>query len=683
MQRMFSLVICRRTLWKPFLLRQLWFLVMILPGLPLIFVAERAAAQNLHFTVPSNFLAGATTDKAIDMTNFKGGFFVTWKEAGNDGYVHLSYLGRHYDTAYSHRADILQGEQTVFAPVFRVCRDRIYLFWIGKDGSLKYVINNSDTSFSISDIHRLSFTGGVQPGYGITAAVVNDKILIAAHAMDKSHLVYALAEPGKDGLLPETRLMIIPGITSADYPFVVGLNDRMARFCWRGYKDQKIYCTDYTIPDNIWGPPVVMGQARSKVAPAIYQIGDGARLFYIWKGPDKEKRMYYATATGNIIPAQQTALPVYFATDNPVSVCKVDRTKFILAYTGIDKKLYLSYFSNYNPATWMKDLLMPLKGGYTLSDIVIPGAHDAGMSVLTAVGGTQSGTINDCNTLTQRLNIGAQLNAGIRMFDLRVGIFNGQLYIKHCSSDCMEDAIGGGYGERLGDILTAIRQFLESCKGEIVLLTFSHFCEREIGVKQLADTILSRLGSDIVFRSNGKEIHLVSLRELAGKVLLSFEHYAREDGAIDSSTISDGSRAFINFRRAYAATNEVDKLLMRQESFFRSLDGGRNRNDLVRLDWQLTQSSDEAAMTCNDFQNDQTNPLIDGAMLLTNVIRRHQSIIDLSISGNKYLPVKLNEWIGQGMVNRKNKPNIIYVDVAGAWVTDYCIYLNSMEMYRK
>ena len=57
--------------------------------------------------------------------------------------------------------------------------------------------------------------------------------------------------------------------------------------------------------------------------------------------------------------------------------------------------------------------------------------------------------------------------------------------------------------------------------------------------------------------------------------------------------------------------------------------------------------------------------------------------IDLSIDGNKYLPVKLNEWISKGIVNKKNKPNILYVDVAGNWITDYCIDLNKGGLYVK
>jgi hypothetical protein len=337
----------------------------------------------------------------------------------------------------------------------------------------------------------------------------------------------------------------------------------------------------------------------------------------------------------------------------------------------------------YNPATWMNDLLLPGKSNYTLRDIVIPGAHDAGMSVLGGVGGSESGTINECNTLTQKLNLGAQLNAGIRMFDLRVGVFNDTLYAKHSSSDCMADAIGGGYGEQLGKILDAVRQFLLENKGEIVLLTFSHFCEREIPVHDLADTIVRRLGKEILYKRGARSLLSTPLNKLAGKVIVTFEHYSRQDGLIDSCTIAGGSGASINFRRAYAATNAMNKFLAKEELFFRGLASGTEENDLVRLDWQLTQSSDEAAMICNDFQNENTNPLVDGAMLLTNAVRKHKSIINLASAGNKVLPSKVREWIDKGTITPKNKPNILYVDVAGKWITDYCVELNKTSLYTR
>ena len=136
-------------------------------------------------------------------------------------------------------------------------------------------------------------------------------------------------------------------------------------------------------------------------------------------------------------------------------------------------------FEAYNPAKWMELSFYPDKSDYRLTDIILPGAHDAGMSVLTATGGQQQGTINDCNTLTQLQDVKAQLNAGIRMFDLRVGSLKNQFYTKHCASDCMADAIGGGYGEKLADIVYAVRDFLNDNPKETVLMTFSHFCETE------------------------------------------------------------------------------------------------------------------------------------------------------------------------------------------------------------
>lgn len=657
-------------------------------------------AQSLTFTPPQMLLSNAVTDKAIDITNFKGRFFVTWKETGSVGKPHVAYLGKHYDTTTTQPDHAPDGERTAFPPVLRVLGARIYLFWIGEKGALRYALNNSDTSFDLENIHQMEITGG-RLSLGITSAAIGDKLLLTSHASDKQHLVYLLVQPGPDGIFPPATLQTMPAVTSADYPFVVSLNDSLARFCWRGNKDQLVYCTDLNVITGAWKTPRLLAQAKSRVAPAVYHIGNGERLFYVWRGPDNDKRLYYATYRDASLPKAQTSLPVYFSTSLPVSICIVDDNNFILAFTGDDGKLYLSYFSNYNPATWMGDLLLSSKGNYTLKDIVLPGAHDAGMSVLSGVGGAQSGTINDCNTLTQTLDIAGQLAAGIRMFDLRVGTFNDQLYTKHCSSDCMSDAIGGGYGEKLSTLLDAIRNFLQKNKGEVVLLTFSHFCERETPVAALGDSIITGLGKDIVFQHKGAGVAATPLRQLAGKVILTFEHYRRPDGLIDSCTIADHSEGTLNFRREYAATNDRGKFLARQETFFRGLSGGIGRNDLpgrvdgsdrsgkvaandlVRLDWQLTQDGGEAAMICNDFQNEKTNPLINGAMLLTNVIRKHQSIIDLSIEGNKYLPVKLNEWIGKGIVNKKNKPNILYVDVAGSWITDYCIDLNKSELYQR
>lgn len=648
-----------------------------------LITAGDTIAQNLHFTFPALLLPDAATDKAVSITNFNGGYFITWKAPGNNAAVNYSYLGKHYDTTSDHHGETIPGAKTNFAPVLRVSNKRIYLFWITTDRTLNYIVNRTDTAFATDKIYTLSFPGNQKLSSGITTAAVGDHVLIASHTTDRQQMVYILTAPAPDGLFPEAELKPIPGHGSTDYPFVVAISDTAARFCWKGYKDQAIYCADLAITTNQWKAPFKLGSSRSGVSPAIYRVWKSQRLFYVWSPPGKDNRLSYTTDSVSNIPAREIRLPVYFASGKPVAICHVDNNNFLLAFTRDDGRIYISKFANYNPASWMQDILLPEKGTYTLKDIVIPGAHDAGMSVLNGVGGSQSGTINECNTLTQRKGIAGQLNAGIRMFDLRVGTYKDTLYAKHCSSDCMADAIGGGYGERLDIILHSIRNFLLTNKGEIVLLTFSHFCERETPVNVLAEKILNGLGKDLVYQNTGAALSSIPLKTLAGKVIVTFEHYSRPDHSIDSCTIADNSHAFINFRREYAATNNVDKFLQRQELFFRNLSDGVRDNDLVRLDWQLTQSSDEAAMICNDFQNENTNPLVDGVMVLTNALRKHKSIIDLSLAGNKYLPVSVNGWIDKDVITVRNKPNILYVDVAGEWITDYCVDLNQTMLYKK
>ncbi|MFT3826483.1 MAG: hypothetical protein QM731_21360 [Chitinophagaceae bacterium] len=638
-----------------------------------------ALAQNLSFTRPANFLPHAATDNAIDITHFKKGYFVAWKEIGKKAMVHVCYLGQHYDTIATPKESSVQGSYTAFAPVFRVLNERLYLFWLDPDGSIKYVLSRTDTSFNVDDIYTLKMKNSLLLSQGISTAAFSDRIILASHTTAKNDMVYAVVEPGTDGLLKEAEFASIPG-GSADYPFVTALDNRTARFCWQDNKTHAVSYADCDISTGKWTTQVRVGDGKTDASPALYKLWNTDKLFYIWKGWNNDRRIYYATEPDASV---KHVLPQYFATGYEVSICNIDNNNFIMAYAGADGKLYMSNFSAYKPASWMKDLLLPAKGNYTLRDIVLPGSHDAGMSKLNGIGGMQPSTINECNTLTQTNNIATQLNEGIRMFDLRVGTYKKQLYTKHCSSDCMDEAVGGGYGEKLSEVLNGIRKFVQQNRGEIVLLTFSHFCEKETPINALVDSITKGIGEQFVYRNGTKKLHELTLNELAGKVLVTFEEYTGKNELVGSCSIAPAAETFINFRREYAATNSMKVLLEKEQAFFTSLNNGAGKNDLIRLDWQITQSSDEAAMVCNDFQSEKINPAVSGAMLLTNIIRKHESIIDHAVAGNKYLPAKINEWIDNGIISSKNKPNILYVDVAGGWITDYCIDLNNSSLYER
>ncbi|WP_413667444.1 phosphatidylinositol-specific phospholipase C domain-containing protein [Mucilaginibacter sp. Mucisp86] len=637
------------------------------------------SAQNLSLSAPLNFLPSASTDKAIDITNFKGRYFVTWKESGATGLIHVCYLGKRYDTQFSQYDATVGTETSASAPVLRVTDKHIYTFWIGVDGFLKYIINNSDTTFNTSTVNTVSFAGMPKLKLGVTATTIGGKVMIASHADNKNDMVFALLDEDENGVFKPAVLETVADKRSSDYPFIVTLSDNRARICYTN--DDGMFYADYNPRDKIWTKRVAVEKSKTKVAPAVYHAFNTTRLFYMWKGYKKDNFIYYASEHEQNQPVNGYRLPDYFKTPYPVSICNVDAKKFIMAFVGEDQKLYLSYFTNYNPASWMEDTLFPAKGNLTLKDIVIPGAHDAGMSALNGTGGIHGSSINPCNTLTQKLNIGKQLNAGIRMFDLRVGAFKNAIYIKHSSSDCMADAMGGGYGEQFKDILDSVKTFLNRHEKEFIIITFSHFCPKEASADHVADTIFSVLGKGMIYNNQSKSIGDIKLNDLAGKVIITFEQYANREKLIDSNSMADKAKTFLNFRRAYAGTNQINKLLAREELFFTSMKDGINKNDLVRLDWQLTQSSDEAALICNDFEDEKVSPVVNGIMLLTNVVKKNQSITDLAQFGNKYLPSKINSWITSGIINKNNKPNILYVDVAGTWITDYCIELNGTPLY--
>lgn len=416
-----------------------------------------------------------------------------------------------------------------------------------------------------------------------------------------------------------------------------------------------------------------------------WKAKDGKYCLVNDKASSKKKinqyQIYYSFKENPIQDADFVLLPQYFRTKYPVQISKKSEDEWQIYFLAENKNVYQATLKEYNTAKWMEQFLRTGTSALTLKDIVLPGSHDAGMSVLTATGGQQKGTINACNTLTQLIGIEQQLQQGIRMFDLRVGAYNKMLYTKHAASDCMEDAIGGGYGERLKTVAVGLKKFLEENKQEVVLISFSHFCEKEAPLGQLQDSLLSWIGPEHIYQNTAVTIADVPLKQLAGKVILSFEIPGWNHPSFPRCDMTDTSSAFINFRRAYASTNEMKKLLQTEFDFFTKLKSGVAKNDLIRLDWQITQSADEASAICNDFQDEKLNPIVNGAILLANMIRKNKSIIDHAKIANQQLPIKINEWITNKTINHKNRPNIIYVDLAGTWATNYCVSLLETPLY--
>jgi len=71
---------------------------------------------------------------------------------------------------------------------------------------------------------------------------------------------------------------------------------------------------------------------------------------------------------------------------------------------------------------------------------------------------------------TQSLDVDAQLKAGVRYFDVRVGA-------RHASN--LMFVVHGFYGAPVDDCLDSLRTFLDEHSREIVLLDFNHFYDMD------------------------------------------------------------------------------------------------------------------------------------------------------------------------------------------------------------
>lgn len=122
-------------------------------------------------------------------------------------------------------------------------------------------------------------------------------------------------------------------------------------------------------------------------------------------------------------------------------------------------------------SNWMRGLYDVIKDRQ-LQHVVVPAAHDAGMS---RISGAIASVGTAANTQTQGLSIYHQLRAGARLFDLRIGSVH-QLENKddyafwtlHVSNE-RADVVLGNSGEALDHIIDDVNRFTAESPGEIIV----------------------------------------------------------------------------------------------------------------------------------------------------------------------------------------------------------------------
>lgn len=634
--------------------------------------------EGLYFTRPQTLPSKAASDRAPAIVAVSDDHFLTgWKQNDPSGDIQVANLKNNYDQIETGDSWAIDDANALSNPDFLQFQNKTYAFWIDKSFNLSYTEIDDKTHKQIIRIPL-----GIQSNDKMSIETMGNALMLTVTLAKSNDIMYATLRPNGEAFSMEKLQPLNKKAKTDGNATLISKKDGVT-LIWSSHDKKQIVFSSYDSHTQLWGKIQEKKGQYSSLSPSGVRLSDQTGL-YILKGMKSDNNLYYVHADEQGSFSTPIALPPYLSTNHELTIAPLKRDeKFIMIYTDNSGQVSYSVLMKYRAENWMEATLFPSMEDMTLKDIVIPGSHDAGMSILNGVGGQKSGTINECNTLTQSMNIENQLKQGLRMFDLRVGVLNNKIYLKHSSSDCMADAIGGGYGEKLIDVLNATKSFVEANNSEFIIFTFSHFCPKELPIEDLAKFLVEGLGESNIVNAVDKNLATLKLKDLKGKILLLFEGAVPSGFPIMTNTMTDQSNAPVNIKRSYAATNNLQKLLVAEKSLFEGLKTAKNNNDWIRLDWQLTQSPQEAAEVCNSFQKEGANPIMDGVILLSNMIGKTKSIIDLAKLGNAELPASLYRWIDEKVIVEDNKPNIIYVDNAGVWVTNLCVQLNKKALYHR
>lgn len=307
-------------------------------------------------------------------------------------------------------------------------------------------------------------------------------------------------------------------------------------------------------------------------------------------------------------------------------------------------------------ADWMRTLVKnnPDKT-ITLSDISMPGAHDAGMYILqNCVGG------NSCNTQTQYLPVKDMLEAGLRLFDIRPILFNNKYYTQH-ATDC--NGLGCK-GDQLDNILSQTKAFVDA-HAELVFLELSHFCGLNAGDSAFIGYLRDKLGDRIYKETTprtGRFIHkaltdFIPLSETKGKVLLIFDEGIASNAANRAAGLFTSN--MLPIYGGWTDDNNFPELKHNQLTNYANYVNDSTK--LFQFSWQITQ---------------------DAAMAVACVLTPSgaTSIEAAAKNANNQLSPMIDSLIGAGAIRKGRIPNIIYVDYADAFVTNICVKLSKLNV---
>ncbi|WP_146186471.1 phosphatidylinositol-specific phospholipase C domain-containing protein [Pedobacter sp. HMWF019] len=294
-------------------------------------------------------------------------------------------------------------------------------------------------------------------------------------------------------------------------------------------------------------------------------------------------------------------------------------------------------------STWMSLLDSSTK----LSEIVIPGSHDAGMSELNHCFG---GVKLNCGIIhTQALNILQQLKTGSRYFDVRVDYDHRELVTYHRSGDA------GCNGQSLAAVLDQSLQFIQSHRSETFILKFSHIRNNRNNEREIKDRIDEFLANikyrGDLFTHSKRDVNLanITLDDCRGKIILVFDYPEHTGTRVGRFRYHDGFGGYsgpnITVCDSYSNTTSLEK--MKQDQLAK-LDtyGGLGKDYFFLLSWTLTPDIDTFFKSTIEKLAEFANPALE------EVLAERMGQVD------------------------KPKPNIVYIDYLNAKTAQSIIQCN-------
>jgi hypothetical protein len=304
-------------------------------------------------------------------------------------------------------------------------------------------------------------------------------------------------------------------------------------------------------------------------------------------------------------------------------------------------------------ADWMGGILKE-HPEISLSDIAIPGSHDAGTYIFydCTIGA------NTCNTQTQYRNMSEQLNDGIRIFDIRPVYSNHKFYTQH-ATDC--DGFGC-HGDLLSNMFTQLASFLDTHR-EFVMLQVSHFCHSSYDDPAFLHLVDSILG-DKIYKENDVQnlpfIHkklsdILSGPGSKGRVMLLYEDAADTPANRAAGIFSNG---ILPTEGGWSNSHTLDDLISKQRSYYSGY--SNSGNTVFQFSWQITQS-DQMAINCAIWPDTA-------------------SIGELASRANAVLPPFIDSLVSDSQIRKGRIPNIIYVDFADRFITRECLRITKLNL---